>query len=356
MDSTTRPEFPGSDTNPMPAPGPTGTVGELPPIEPPSARFIMQLFVVPFLIVLVLVGFLLLVYTLFGRLATGGKDPGGYIQAIRSGNENRRWRAAYELASLIHNDASLVKNRDLLGELTRLFREELDRPEGLGAGTQEGPRVAQYLALTLGSFETLDARGAADSSDPIAALVDALGPSRPATVRAAAATSLSRQLARLNGEIDSSAVAPALIRAASADEPAVRADSVYALGYLDSAESATALERALRDPERGVRYNAAAALARRDEGDDRAVLREMLSTPDLEAVYDSDLRERPDEAREQIAAVQLEAIRSLQAAASEGRTRLTEGLRPDLKRLAASGPKPIAIEARELLQSLQKSH
>jgi len=42
----------------------------LPPVEPPSAGFIIQLFVVPGLIVLAIVG----VYLLFGKLATVGQD------------------------------------------------------------------------------------------------------------------------------------------------------------------------------------------------------------------------------------------------------------------------------------------
>src|SRR5262249_33066092 len=90
---------------------------ELPPVDPPSARFIMQLFVIPFLVVVVLVCLLLLVYGLFGKLATSSRDAIDYVQTIRSGNENRRWRAAYELASLIQNEPSLARDSKLQDEI-----------------------------------------------------------------------------------------------------------------------------------------------------------------------------------------------------------------------------------------------
>ena len=330
-----------------------GPLAELPPVEPPSARFIVQLFVVPFVIVVVLVTFLLLIYTFFGRLATGGRDPGGYVEAIRSGNENRRWRAAYELASLIHNDDRLARDPELLGALTGLLHQELERRELAGAPNSDLPRVAQYLALTIGAFQTLEARDEGRAVDPIATLTDAIAPGRPDAVRAAAATSISRQLARPESRIEPDKVLPALTEAAEADEPTVRAASVYALGYLDDDRAKAKLAEALRDPDRDIRYNAAVALARLDVAKDLSVLREMLSTPDLEAVYESDLRDRPDEARRRIEAIQLEALLSLQDAVDSGKTQTTRALRVDLAKLTRSERRPVGVEATNLLGSLQ---
>ena len=78
---------------------------ELPPVDPPSARFIIQFFVIPAAIVLVLVvAYLAFVQLPFGRLANGGRNVGDYVRSIKSDNQERRWRSAYDLASLIHND------------------------------------------------------------------------------------------------------------------------------------------------------------------------------------------------------------------------------------------------------------
>lgn len=119
----------------MTDPKPNGSIHselptELPPVEPPSARFIVQLFVIPAAIVLVLVvAYVALVQLPFGRLANGGRDVMDYVRSIKSDNENRRWRSAHELASLIHNDAKLASDGALLGELTVLLNRELDHPK-----------------------------------------------------------------------------------------------------------------------------------------------------------------------------------------------------------------------------------
>jgi hypothetical protein len=63
---------------------------DLPPVEPPSAGFIIQLFVVPGLIVLAIVG----VWALFGKLASGENDWQARLVELRHPNEHRRWRGA----------------------------------------------------------------------------------------------------------------------------------------------------------------------------------------------------------------------------------------------------------------------
>ena len=72
-----------SDTTSNGSPGPAFP-GELPPVEPPSARFIVQLFVIPAAIVLVLVvAYLAFVQLPFGRLANGGRDMMDYVRSIK---------------------------------------------------------------------------------------------------------------------------------------------------------------------------------------------------------------------------------------------------------------------------------
>src|SRR5207248_9107128 len=96
---------------------PKEPIAELPPVEPPTAGFIIQLFVLPAIVVAVVI----VVWLLFGKLAGGERDASEYVRTIRSENVNRRWRAAYELASLIQNDPKLARDPVLLGQLTNLL-------------------------------------------------------------------------------------------------------------------------------------------------------------------------------------------------------------------------------------------
>lgn len=80
----------------------------LPAVAPPSGRFIMQLFLVPGLIVLVLV----LIY-LWGSLMTGGtSQPEAYLSSLDSPNPDIRWRAAHELAQVLERPESLALASD----------------------------------------------------------------------------------------------------------------------------------------------------------------------------------------------------------------------------------------------------
>src|SRR5436309_14192952 len=112
--------------NPDPRdPSQAPALADLPPVEAPSAGFIVQLFVIPAIVVAVVI----VVWLLFGKLAGGERDVLEYVRTIRSDNVNRRWRAAYELASLIQNDRKLAKDPVLLGQLTSLLDEELTKYE-----------------------------------------------------------------------------------------------------------------------------------------------------------------------------------------------------------------------------------
>lgn len=72
----------------------------LPPVEPPSAKFIVQLFVVPGLIVAAIVG----VWLLFGKLASAEQDWQALVADMKSSNEHRRGRGAMGLAQALAVD------------------------------------------------------------------------------------------------------------------------------------------------------------------------------------------------------------------------------------------------------------
>src|SRR5438045_2557262 len=106
---------------------------DLPPVETPTAGFIVQLFLIPAVVVAVVI----VVWLLFGKLAGGERDASDYVRQLRSSRAN--WRTAFELASLIQNDPQLAESHELLGELTALLDQELN--------ARDNPDLARYLVL-----------------------------------------------------------------------------------------------------------------------------------------------------------------------------------------------------------------
>src|SRR5271170_1140541 len=81
-----------------------GPLPDLPRVEPPSAGFVVQLFVIPAAVVVVVI----IVWLLFGKLASGERDAMEYVRQLRSPTGHARiGRVAFELASLIQNDAKI---------------------------------------------------------------------------------------------------------------------------------------------------------------------------------------------------------------------------------------------------------
>lgn len=305
-------------------------------MELPSASFVAQLFLIPAAVVVVVIA----VWLLFGKLAGGERDAMDYVQRIRSSSAGS-WRSAYELASLLQNDPSLANDPRLLGELTDLLDEELDQ--------SADPRLAQYLAMALGAFQTLDATLADGRAiDPLDALVRALKPELDPTIQIAAATSLARQAARLDGEFDDARVISALAEAATTGDDDLRQLATYALGFCGGEASTQALQDRLSgDGDRFVRYNAAVALARR--GDSAAVptLGEMLSTADLERLISLS---NQDAKRGKIESIQLEALAALDA---PGASDLSPPLQAEIEALTQSEYAGVRSKALEVLQKLQ---
>jgi hypothetical protein len=311
---------------------------DLPPVEPPSAGFVVQLFLIPAAVVVVVI----IVWLLFGKLAGGERDAMEYVRQLRSPTAN--WRLAFELASLIQHDPKIGRDPVLLGELSDLLSSELDR--------NEDPKLTQYVALTLGAFRTLEATTKnGDRIDPLVPLARALEPKYKSPIQIAAAASLAKQAARMNGQLDDPKTVRALGETATTSEPEVRQMAVYALGFFGGSLVTELLrERVRSDEDRFVRYNAALALARRGDRAAESTLREMLSTSDLEQVI---TLSSSSEKQNKIEAIELEAIESLRTSIAGGSPDLAESLRLQLKDLTRSGLVSVRSQAREILQNLQ---
>jgi HEAT repeat protein len=329
-DPNNHPGFSASSSSSPPA--------ELPPVEAPSAGFIVQLFVIPALVVAVVV----VVWLLFGKLAGGERDARDYVRLLRSPHAN--WRNAFELASLIRNDARLAADPELLGELTELLSNGLDH-EG-------DPELNRYVALTLGAFTTLEARASSGRPiDPLDVLARALRPAQPAIVRGAAAVSLAKHAAREDGRLDDPRAVAALGEASGDADPELRQVAVYALGFFAGDQAAEVLRQRLEDADRFVRYNAAIALARRGDPAARGTLREMLRTADLEGVLTFPTQV---EKQNKIEAIELEALQALQTAVRQGRAgqELAGSLRQEIDALTRAGLASVRSQAQALLRAL----
>src|SRR5262245_36341482 len=118
----------------------------LPPVEPPSAGFLVQLFLIPGVIVAIIV----VVWLLFHWLAQMGNDPRQYIKQLR-GNSETRWQAAVNLAGALHGEAGQATKQDasFATQLAQILDDEIK-----AGGMEEGPvNMRIYLCRALGEFQ-----------------------------------------------------------------------------------------------------------------------------------------------------------------------------------------------------------
>jgi hypothetical protein len=111
------------------APSPSGVTPPegLPPVKPPSGKFIAQLFLVPFLIVLGIVILLMVPYfALRGLFGFGGTlTPEQYLQNLDKSNPDVRWRAAEDLARDLLRDDRLASDPKFALDLADRLRQTL---------------------------------------------------------------------------------------------------------------------------------------------------------------------------------------------------------------------------------------
>lgn len=248
----------------------------LPPVEPPSAAFLVQLFLVPALIVAIIV----FVWLAFHWLAQLGNDPEGYVRALRRPSEGR-WQAALNLANDLRGPggAALKADAALAGELAAVLEAEVasGRPRAGGHSGEQSRTLCAYLCRALGEFAVPEAAAplvarAADGADP-------------ETARAAveALAILGTNLEARGGFTDPAGVAAAVVAASRGDDARLRSAAAFALGVIGGEPAVARLGELEADAAEDVRFNAAIGLARRGEAGAYATLAEMLRLPDVPA-------------------------------------------------------------------------
>lgn len=278
---------------------------DLPPVEPPSAGMIVQLFIVPAVIVAIVVG----VYTLFGQLASQELDWRQLVTDVKSENPHVRWRGALGLAQMLDADAQrgensqdLDSNPEIASALSELY---VDRIKG-GSPNEETIKQVEFLSKALGRMDVQDAI--------FPAFLVGIEEQRDREVRKHSMTGLAMTIGQVreNGEeIKEDDVLDRVIEISKEPDSLMRDQSAYILGLLATDEANTRLEVLLEDANQKTRVNAAIGFARNGSLQGMPVFEEVLKEAPEWKLDPSTVQTQPDE--EQYFERMLMLINSLKA-------------------------------------------
>ena len=250
----------------------------LPPVEPPSAGFILQLFFIPGMIVLVIVMIWLLCsigWRTRGTIATRWSRR-SRATTRPAGKRRSTWPTI--CAPNAGRNPRLTIDGQFATDLAAILDREID-----GASTDEHSITLRiYLCRALGEFRVPDGLPvlvkAADTQRS-----DAEGDVRRAALEGIAF--LANNLGAGDPHIaDNAQLREVLLKAAADSDPRMRSAAAVAMGVVGSPELLEKLRYMLDDSNPDVRYNAATRLAH--HGDVAAVplLAEMLDPSETAGV------------------------------------------------------------------------
>jgi hypothetical protein len=255
----------------------------LPPVVPPSASFILQLFVVPALIVMVVV----LLGWLVTLLATSEQDPQEIVANLRSSSQ-LRWQQASDLGDMLRNDKAypeIRNNKQLAVELAKLLTEEVK------AGKEDPDAVTMrtFLCWALRSFAT---------TEGIDALVLAARDDKDPSVRGEAIKALAVLFDDLREKKSEESIfndnlVETFVTLANDKNDLIRTETAFALGTLVQLPDANPrlteeLVKLVDDLYPYARYNAALALARQGNMVVVPAVAEMLDLESLSVSVKTD--------------------------------------------------------------------
>jgi HEAT repeat protein len=248
----------------------------LPPVEPPSAGFLVQLFLIPGIIVAIIV----MVWMMFQWLAHMGSDPRKHVDALQGHGESR-WQAAVNLAGALNDKEgdALRNDPEAARKLGLVLQEELKS----GSKEERLVNLRIFLCAALGRFKN-------DAGLP--ALLEAVNTKRNPTddgVRIAALKGIGDMAENVNsagGKLDSTELVPTLLKASQDERPEIRAAAGLALGAVGGSEAHERLLQMLNDESSTVRYDAAMAIAKDGDLKSLETLIEMLDEDQSAALRD----------------------------------------------------------------------
>jgi HEAT repeat protein len=343
----------------------------LPPVEPPSAAFIVKLFLVPGLIVTLV----LLIVLAFHWVAQQGSDPNKYIAALER-NAANSWQVAHDIPFLLKRDPKLRQNRAIAQRLAALARQRaVAEPPALEARPDDAKNdvwLRVYLLKALGEFEVpdglpvlvevitrterngneVDVRQSAIESlavlvpnvrqhdpgfapqDALEALLLASRESRRVKVRRELANNRFEELEDSGGSI--------------------RSRAAFALGVFGGPEAIRRLEQmAAGEAYVDARYNAAIGLARHGHPQCLPTLVEMLDPEETAGV---NAEPEPGSREYKRALILVNALRASEQFVEQNPTADRLNLVAAIQRLADSSKQPAAarLEAKRVLNRIRE--
>jgi HEAT repeat protein len=317
----------------------------LPPVEPPSAGFILQLFIVPGVIVVVVV----MIWVMFNWLAQKGNDRDAFVRALGRNNE-ARWQAAFNLANALRaergaNNPKLTNDPELAAQLAGILDREIE------AASMENNSVTLriYLSRALGEFKVPDGlpvliEAATTERDP-----------RESDVRRAALEGIALLASNVGPDnpkfTEDEKLHEAISNAASDTDPRTRTVAAVVLGVLGGPKNIERLHALLDDTNPDVRYNAATRLAHHGDAAAVGVLSEMLDPAEMAGVT----IEKQEEMRPfKRALITLNALRAVGQLAEKNSTADLSPLKVAVEKLLASDASgEIRVEATGTLRRLE---
>jgi HEAT repeat protein len=316
----------------------------LPPVEPPSAGFIVQLFVVPGVIVLVVI----LIWVLFNWLAQKGNDGEAFVRDLARNNEGR-WQAAFNLAHELRAEHKqgqprLTADPKLAANLAGILHDEIK-----SGSLEENPLALRvYLCRALGEFKV---------PDGLPTLLEAattVRDEKEADVRRAALEGIALLANNVGPSdphfADNKQLEEVLLEAAGDSDPRTRSVAAVALGIVGTPPMIEKLRFLLADANPDVRYNAATRLAQRGDTASNAVLAEMLD-PDERAGLETEEKEEMRPFKH--ALIVVNALRAVEQLSERNPDADLSELQAAVDKLLASQPDAgIRIEATDVRRRL----
>lgn len=228
----------------------------LPPVEPPSAKFIVQLFVVPGLIVATIVG----VWLLFGKLASAEQDWQALLADMKSSNEHRRGRGAMGLAQALAVDQNRKQDGPRLTTNPQVAQElSVFLTDTLKSSSQEPLVIDQqaFLTRTLGMLDVPEV--------VLPVLREAMNETRDREVRKNAVAAVATIAHRANERgtpLTDSGIVEELSKVTRDSDPLLRSLAAMTLGFFPLELVDQPLAVLLEDPDPNTRANAAVAFTR----------------------------------------------------------------------------------------------
>jgi hypothetical protein len=316
----------------------------LPPVEPPSAGFILQLFVVPGMIVVVIV----IVWLMFNWLAHMGNDRDAYVRALSRNNE-ARWQAAFNLANSLRSERNakqpvLTVDKQLAAQLAGILDEEIEA----GSMDERPISLRIYLCRALGEFRV---------DDGLPVLIEAASTQRDdveGDVRRAAIEGIALLAVNFQADdprfVDNEKLREVLSDAAGDADHRTRAAAAVAMGVIGGPVFIDKLHFMLEDSHPDVRYNAALRLAHRGDAAAVDVLAEMLDQKEMAGV---EAEQQPEMRGFKRSVITVNALRATQQLAEKNPSANLSELESAIERLRDSeAPADIRVEATSTLQKL----